>query len=77
MEAGEGFFGGSISPAVSFQIAFTPTSLHRGSRAELIGTAHITGENLFTDQVVSSTDEAIDTTLPDDDSVSEQDGVVR
>ena len=77
MAAGTGVFSELPAASVAFQIAFTPTSAHRGKAAELIGQAHITGEDIFVDQVVSGTDDAIDTTLPDDNSVSEQDGKVR
>ncbi|HEX9722016.1 MAG TPA: hypothetical protein VGA53_02005 [Candidatus Paceibacterota bacterium] len=77
MAAGTGVFSELPAASVAFQIAFTPTSVHRGKVAELIGQAHITGEDVFVDQLVSGTDDAIDTTLPDDDSVSEQDGVVE
>lgn len=77
LPAGAGAFQEVPAPSVAFQIAFTPTLLHKGKTPELIGEARITGEDLFTDQVVSSSDGPIDTTLPDDDSVSEKDGVVR
>jgi len=62
---------------VAFQIAFTPSSTHRGKAAELIGEARITGEDLFVDQLVSSADGPIDTTLPDDPSISEEMGIVQ
>lgn len=74
--SGTGFFAELPGPSVAFQIAFTPTSDHGGKVAELVGEARITGEDVFTDQVVSSADDPIDTTLPDDDSVTEQMGVV-
>ena len=75
--AGTGFFEELPGPSVAFQIAFTPTSAQRGQVAELVGEVRITGEDLFTSQVVSSTDDPIDTTLPDDDSVTEQMGLVQ
>jgi uncharacterized repeat protein (TIGR01451 family) len=67
--------GESVGPSVTFQIAFTPTTYHKGNVAELIGQAQITGEDLFVDQVVSASDDAVDTTLPDDPSVT--DGIVQ
>jgi hypothetical protein len=75
--SGTGFFAELPGPSVAFQIAFTPSSTHRGKTAELVGEARITGEDAFTDQVVSSADGSIDTTLPDDDSVTEQMGMVQ
>ena len=77
LPAGTGVFEELSAPSLAFQVAFTPTVIHRGKAAELVGEARITGEDLFVNQVVSSTDEAIDTTLPDDPTVSESDGVVR
>jgi hypothetical protein len=77
LPAGTGLFQELPGPSIAFQIAFTPTSTHRGKAAELVGETRITGEDLFTGQIVSSVDDPIDTTLPDDDSVSESDGVVR
>lgn len=75
--AGTGFFEELSIPSVAFQVAFTPTSVHRGKAAELVGEARIAGEDLFTGQIVSSVDGPIDTTLPDDDSITEQTGVVQ
>ncbi len=77
LPVGTGMFAELPAPSIAFQIAFTPTSAHGGKVAELVGEARITGEDLFTSQVVSSTNDPIDTTLPDDDSVSESDGIVR
>ena len=77
LPAGTGVFEELPAPFLAFQIAFTPTIIHRGKAAELVGEARITGEDLFVDQLVSSVDEAIDTTLPDDPTVSDNDGVVR
>ena len=75
--AGSGYFETVPAQSVAFQVAFTPTSVHRGDVVDLIREVRVTGEDVFTDQVVSSSDGAIDTTLPDDDSVDEDDGEVR
>ena len=77
MAAGTGVFPELQPPSVAFQIAFTPTPAQRGRIAELVGQARITGEDLFVDQVVSSTDDPIDTRLPDDSSVSGGMGIVQ
>ncbi|HCM36585.1 MAG TPA: hypothetical protein DIS53_01455 [Candidatus Wildermuthbacteria bacterium] len=77
LAAGTGVFPELQPPSVAFQIAFTPTPAQRGRIAELVGQARITGEDLFVDQVVSSTDDPIDTRLPDDSSVSGGMGIVQ
>jgi len=77
MPAGTGVFEELPAPSLAFQVAFTPTIIHRGKAAELVGEARITGEDLFVDQIVSSVDEAIDTSLPDDPSVAEEMGRVQ
>jgi hypothetical protein len=77
MEAGVGVFQAKPASSVSFQIAFTPTGIHKGKAAELVGEARITAEDTFVDQIVSSTDGRIDTMLPDDNSVSGSQGIVQ
>jgi len=77
LPAGTGVYPELQDSSVAFQIAFTPSSTHRGKAAELIGEARITGEDLFVDQLVSSADGPIDTTLPDDPSISEEMGIVQ
>jgi hypothetical protein len=77
MLAGTGVFSELPAPSVAFQIEFTPNVIHRGKAAELIGEVRITGDDLFTNQQVFSIDEAIDTTLPDDSSVTEEQGIVQ
>ena len=75
--AGTGTFSELQPPSVAFQIALTPSSAQRGSVAELVGQARITGEDLFVDQVVSSADDPIDTRLPDDSSIPAGSGIVH
>jgi len=75
MPSGKGVF--NVAPSVAFQIEFTPSTFHKGNVVEVIGQATITGDDLFTVQSRSSTDEAIDTTLPDDQAVTEQQGIVQ
>ena len=75
MNSGKGVF--SAPPSVAFQIEFKPSSSHKGKVAGLVGEVEITGDDLFTKSIISATDEAIDTTLPDDESISEEDGEVK
>ncbi|HXK31565.1 MAG TPA: hypothetical protein VJZ94_02410, partial [Candidatus Paceibacterota bacterium] len=54
--------------SVAFQVALIPTPSQRGSSAQLIGEAQITGDDTWTIQTISSVDGSLDTTLPDDSS---------
>jgi len=73
LEAGKGVLG--PGPSVAFQIAFTP--FQSGQAAILVNEATISGEDQYTEQVVSAQSNSIDTTLPDDETVSPQQGIVR
>ena len=73
LEAGKGIL--DAGPSVAFQIAFTPMDFQKGSTPELIGKAKIIGEDQWTEQILKAEVSAIDTTLPDDDTVNE--GVIQ
>jgi len=75
LDAGKGVLG--PGPSVAFQVAFTPGSSQQGKTPEVIGEAEITAEDQFTELSVSSEASALDTTLPDDETVSSLEGVVR
>ncbi len=61
---------------VAFQIAITPGLAHLGGFVELIGQSKATDQDDFVGLQLTSTDEAIDTDLPDDPTISGSDGVV-
>jgi len=65
------------APSVAFQIRFTPLESQQGNAAQLIGEARIQADDLFTERTLSATDSSIDSTLPDDDSVTPQMGQVQ
>jgi len=73
--AGTGPF--ETAPSVAFQIRFTPTAAQQGNVAQLIGEARIQADDLFTEQSLSATDSPINTTLPDDTSVTAKMGQVQ
>lgn len=75
LEKGSGVF----TPAknIAFQVSFTPTAFQRGQTPKIINTATITGEDSWTDRVLEATSPAIDTTLPDDETVTEEMGKVQ
>jgi len=66
-----------LGPNISFQIAFTPQESQRGQTPEIIGEAKITGEDSWTDRILEATSKAINTTLPDDKTITEDLGKVQ
>lgn len=62
--ANTGINGDPIS--LSFQISLTPDASQKGSTAQLIGQAQISGENQFTNTTTTAQDSAVTTALPDD-----------
>ena len=62
---------------ISFQVALTPDSTQIGKSAEIIGQAKIEGEDSWTGLTLESTAPVINTTLPDDQTVTGQQGIVR
>lgn len=75
MESGEGIK--NEAPNISFQISFEPDFSQKGKTPEIIGEAIATGEDEWTDRDLEFKADSINTTLPDDDTVSEEEGVVR
>jgi len=75
MSAGTGPF--ETVPSVGFQIRFIPLESQQGNVAQLIGEARIQADDLFTERSLSATDSPVDTTLPDDNSVTAQMGQVQ
>jgi len=71
----------SISPQSEketyFQIIFDPTSEQRGDTAELISEAVAIGRDGWTDLMVRKTSPSRSTDLPDDESISEETGIVE
>ena len=68
---------GTSAPNISFQIAFTPDETQRGSTPELISEAKITGEDTWTGVTLEATAPAINTTLPDDPTITEEMGMIK
>ncbi len=62
---------------LAFQIEFTPDSSQKDKTPLLIEEAEILGEDVFTEEIIREKTDSIDTTLPDDDTVSEQQGIVQ
>ncbi len=77
LASGAGFFDSQTAPSAAFQVELTPTILQKGKVVELISEAIVTADDAFIEQSLSSVDDAVDTTLLDDDTVSEQQGIVQ
>jgi hypothetical protein len=75
MEAGTGV--SNSPPVIAFQIAFTPSFDQKGKVASIIGEARILGEDQWTEKAVQVKTPAIDTTLPDDQNISDHTGIVQ
>ncbi|MDA1337314.1 MAG: hypothetical protein O3C23_00895 [bacterium] len=65
------------APSVAFQVRLTPLAVQQGSAAQVIGEARIQADDLFTERSLSATDSFVDTTLPDDNSVTILMGTVQ
>jgi len=75
METGTGVL--NPAPNIAFQVALTPTSGQKGKVLPIIKGAIITGEDQWTESFIEGKTSAIDTTLPDDSTVSPNQGVVQ
>lgn len=65
------------SPSVAFQIGLTPEAKDIGNVVPLIGDARISGIDLWTGSELEGIAPGRDTSLPDDPTISEGQGVVR
>ncbi len=75
LAAGQGV--SDTGPNVAFQVALTPTANQRSQIATLINEAKISGEDQWTEATLETIAEAVDTTLPDDETISEEQGIIR
>ncbi|MEA3292903.1 MAG: hypothetical protein U9P88_00260 [Patescibacteria group bacterium] len=62
---------------IAFQISFIPNEAQRGTKPEIIGKGRISGEDEWTGIVVDGFSPAINTTLPDDRTISEEAGIIQ
>ncbi|MDI6591831.1 MAG: hypothetical protein QME61_02780 [Patescibacteria group bacterium] len=75
LERGKGVF--TTAPNISFQIEFLPMESQKGQTPEIISQAEISGEDTWTETTLKSTAPAINTTLPDDETITEEMGIVQ
>ncbi|MGB2762176.1 MAG: hypothetical protein WBC21_01395 [Minisyncoccales bacterium] len=77
LEAGQGVLDSISVPNIAFQIAFTPTISQTGQTPEIIKEVSIFAEDTWTEELLESSDEPINTTLPDDETVNESQGIIQ
>jgi hypothetical protein len=65
------------APNIAFQISFTPTADQKGKTPNLISEAKITGEDQWTKETLEEASPAINTTLPDDQTITPEEGIVQ
>lgn len=62
---------------LAFQISFLPQESQRGQTPEIINEAKISGEDTWTEMILESFAPAINTTLPDDPTITPEMGIVQ
>lgn len=77
LEAFKGFGEGEAPLTLAFQIEFTPAASHEGQTMILMQEADILGEDVFTKDILHEKAKQVNSGLPDDDSVSDEQGIVR
>ena len=77
LEAGRGIIESLPGPSIAFQVSFTPALSQRGEVAGLIGEAFLSAEDSWTEESLESEDSMINTTLPDDGTISAQQGIIQ
>lgn len=70
---------GILNPAsnIAFQISFIPEAGQKGQRPNLIEEVRITGEDQWTKETLEAASDAINTTLPDDQTITTEMGIVQ
>lgn len=64
-------------PSISFQVSLIPSQAQKGDTPEIINATEITGEDNWAEMTLRATTSSIDTTLPDDLSITDEQGVVQ
>ena len=58
-------------------MAFIPTSNQKGTAPEIIKQVSASAEDTWTEELLISEDDAINTNLPDDESVDEEKSIIK
>ncbi len=75
LEAGKGI--SNLPASIAFQVSFTPIPEQKGKSPDLIGEVKVIAEDSWTNQVVQNFALPINTTLPDDETITEEQGIVK
>ena len=67
---------GTPAPNISFQIKFTPSEDQKGQTPKIIGEAEITGQDQWTGEMIGAIAPAVNTSLPDDETITGEEGIV-
>ena len=67
----------NTAPSISFQVSLYPTVSQRGTMAELVSGAMVTGQDQWTNEIISATTGSKNTSLPDDPTISAGQGVIQ
>lgn len=62
---------------LAFQVEYTPAAEHEGETMIIVAATDIFGEDVFTKDILHEKTKSVSTTLPDDESVSSEQGIVR
>ncbi len=65
------------SKEIYFQIIFDPSEEQEGELAEIISSVVVSGKDTWTNEVVQSTASSVKTDLPDDGTISKEDGIIQ
>jgi hypothetical protein len=75
MSAGQGMVSNPLN--ISFQVALTPSDSQAGSKAGIIGSVSIKGDDSWTDSLLESTSAAADTGSLSDLGMAQEQGIVQ
>jgi len=68
---------GKVPLTLAFQVALIPDLDQKGKTASLIKEVEAIGQDKFTQDILSSKFPELDTSLPDDETITEQQGIVE
>jgi len=64
-------------PHIAFQVELDPTDEQAGQPAQIIGDSTVKAEDQWTKMTIEDSDSSIDTTLPDDETITGKKGIVK
>lgn len=73
----ESWTGVATPLTLAFQIEFTPDNSQRGKIPVLVAETTVVGEDGFTGELLQGTSQPVDASLPDDETVTEEQGMVE